>query len=369
MRFRVWTIGIFLSLLLSACNNIVVSGSGSMVGFRELLNRAFDTSLAIKKNELLSEFNQEFKQGLSSSRLNNLILILANNKYSESDKTELIIDSLEQGVLYNILAFKFDNREKIIDFFARREISRKLHETLYSYFFLQDFLDELERENLRSPILEKDIHAELDRLKLVYIGLTNDDGEIKKSSLPDLPSKFYVIPDNILLTVLNSNIALNSPYNRDYINIAMAVSDQLPPYKSLFEMAIKYNEILFQTPKSLYQNYSNELFIQSDCSIILGIVGINYELELLWENLKKIEAEYAIKNNEYILAKKSATLDQYDKLLELKKLELARFKAFLFLHYLTNFNKGNKVFENQKIPDNIRFLLEKTTLDVIKENM
>ena len=70
-----------------------------------------------------------------------------------------------------------------------------------------------------------------------------------------------------------------------------------------------------------------------------------------------------------MLSEKNADSDAGEKFLELKKIELARFKAFLFLYFLVHENNPASVNNDQQIPSNIRFLLEKTILDIVKENL
>ncbi|MBQ9788167.1 MAG: hypothetical protein IJW31_01010 [Lentisphaeria bacterium] len=361
---------IFLSLaLICGCSSFVSRNNSNTHDFDIVWQKTLDASLAIKKDAINSEFTNEFNYGESSSRLHNLTLLLANNNYSEAEKSELIIESLERGILYNILAFNFDKRAEIIDFYAQRELKRELYKILYSYFFYHRLLEELKQKNLLTSKLQDKLNQELQSLDLLFIALTNENGKTLEKILPKLPKNFYKMPKNPLLEAVNSNIGLATTYNQDYIKIADAVSEQLPPYATMFDKAIKFNELLFQAPKTLYQKYSNELFIQSDCSKIFGIIGIDCELELIQSNLKKLELDYAIKHNEYMLSEKNADSDAGEKFLELKKIELARFKAFLFLYFLVHENNPASVNNDQQIPSNIRFLLEKTILDIVKENL
>ncbi len=361
---------IFLSLaLICGCSSFVSRNNSNTHDFDIVWQKTLDASLAIKKDAINSEFTNEFNYGESSSRLNNLTLLLANNNYSEAEKSELIIESLERGILYNILAFNFDKRAEIIDFYAQRELKRELYKILYSYFFYHRLLEELKQKNLLTSKLQDKLKQELQSLDLLFIALTNENGKTLEKILPKLPKNFYKMPKNPLLEAVNSNIGLATTYNQDYIKIADAVSEQLPPYATMFDKAIKFNELLFQAPKTLYQKYSNELFIQSDCSKIFGIIGIDCELELIQSNLKKLELDYAIKHNEYMLSEKNADANAGEKFLELKKIELARFKAFLFLYFLVHENNPASVNNDQQIPSNIRFLLEKTILDIVKENL
>jgi hypothetical protein len=296
-------------------------------------------------------------------------LVLANNDYSRSEKNELMIEGLERGVLYNILAFNLERRDELIDFFARKELKRDLYKSLYGMAFYKNLRQELSTKGILNPQLDKKLLKEIDYWHLNYLSLSNDYSNIENDLSIELPSNFYIVPENLLLVSVNNNPAFINAYNHDYIKIATAVIEQMPPYGELSETVLKFNELLFKVPKSLYQNYSHEVFIQSDCSLIFSIIGINYELSLILENVKKLELEYAIKNNEYILAEANSSIDRGEKFLELKKIEFDRFKAFLFLNYLLNQDKTIKKLNLQNIPENIKFLLEKTILDIIKENM
>ncbi len=362
-------IPIFFLLFLPSCQSFTERrNSQNNTLFDSALQLTYDSSLIIKKAEIFDDFNNEFNHGSSSSKLNKLDLVLSSENYSTIEKNELLLDSLNRGIIYNILAFKFDKREELIDFYAKRELKFQLHKSMYGYFFYKDLLDYCKRKNLLDEQSEKILQAQMDKCELAYVSLTNQGlGNVAISM--DVPADFFNLENDVLLTILNNNKAFYSEYNSAYLEIARKVMEQLPPYNSDFESAIKFNELLFKAPKSLYKDYSDELFIQSDCSMIFGIIGISYQLDLVMDNLKKLETEYAIKSNEYILAEREHSADLTKKFLAMKQLELDRFNYFLRIYYL----RGKDLKQNfngisHKIPSNIQFVLTNTILDIIGEN-
>ena len=126
MNYFIGIITVFLMLNFSGCiSSSEIQRSEDF--YESALRKTFDASLMIKKDEILKEFNREYSLGEGSSRLNNLALVFANNNYSRSEKNELMIESLERGIIYNILAFNYERRDELVDFFARNELKRDLY--------------------------------------------------------------------------------------------------------------------------------------------------------------------------------------------------------------------------------------------------
>lgn len=356
---------ILLLVLLGGCVSPKEQTSDSeVVQFESIYQTALQYNLEIRKSDVLKNFYNEYQNARTFSKLFTLQNIIKSPSYTLDIKTNLLLQSLNNGILYNLLALNHEKQESIADFYSRNQIRYELEKLMYRYYFFSNLEAELVS---KYGILESEksyIKNELDLVELNYLALVGSLDGLKNYKAA-IASEFYQLPKNILLKALNSRPYFPSSYNRDFIKIADKIMLQMPPYGNQLENAVRFNEILFKVPSELYKNYHDDSTIQFDSITIFSVIAFNFELQLTLNNIKNIEQQYTLKKHEYSLLKNNQSNEKGKKFFEFKLLELARFEAFLFLQHFINGNGNINIIKQQEIPANIAFLLEKIALDII----